>query len=164
MTVVLTGTSLTLDQVVRVARDGAAVALSGEALARMARARAVVDQAVERGDEVYGLTTGVGVFKRVRLTPAEVAAFNRRVLVNHRVAQGPPVGTDVVRATMLRLANGFASGFPGVRPVLAERLVAALNRGECPVVRQFGSLGQSDLAPLADLAAGLFTDPDLAAG
>ena len=65
---------------------------------------------------------------------------------------------------MTRLANGFASGHPGVRIELAQRLVQALDRGECPAVRVLGSLGESDLAPMADLAAGLFTDPDLAPG
>ena len=104
------------------------------------------------------------MLKRVPLAADEVARFNRRLLENHRVAQGPPVAGDVVRATMLRLANGFAAGHAGVRPALAERLVEALDRGVCPVVRELGSLGESDLAPLADLAAGLFGDPDLAAG
>ena len=130
----------------------------------MARSRAAVDAALARGDAVYGLTTGVGVLKRVPLAADEVVRFNRRLLQNHRVAQGVPVAPDVVRATMLRLANGFAAGHAGVRYELAQRLVEALNRGVCPVVRELGSLGESDLAPLADLAAGLFGDPDLAAG
>jgi histidine ammonia-lyase len=164
MTVVLTGGSLTLDELVRVARDGEAVALDPQVSARMRRSRAVVERALRRGDPVYGLTTAVGVLKRVPLSPHEVTVFNRRLLENHRVAQGEPVAGDLVRATMLRLANGFAAGYAGVRPVLAERLVEALNRGTCPLVRHLGSLGESDLAPLADLAAGLFTDPDLAAG
>jgi histidine ammonia-lyase len=164
MTVVLTGSALTLDELVRVARDGEAVALAPGVVERMARSRAAVDAALARGDPVYGLTTGVGVLKRVPLAAAEVARFNRRLLENHRVAQGPPVAPELVRATMLRLANGFAAGHAGVRPALAERLVEALDRGDCPVVRELGSLGESDLAPLADLAAGLFGDPDLAAG
>jgi histidine ammonia-lyase len=164
MTVVLTGSALTLDELVRVARDGEAVALAPGVGERMARARRTVEAALSRGDEVYGLTTGVGVLKRVPLAAGEVARFNRRLLENHRVAQGVPVAGDVVRATMLRLANSFAAGHAGVRPALAERLVEALDRGVCPVVRQLGSLGESDLAPLADLAAGLFGDPDLAAG
>ena len=164
MTVVLTGSALTLDELVRVARDGEAVALAPGVVERMARSRAAVEAALERGEPVYGLTTGVGVLKRVPLAAAEVAAFNRRLLENHRVAQGPPVAPELVRATMLRLANGFAAGHAGVRPALAERLVEALDRGDCPVVRELGSLGESDLAPLADLAAGLFGDPELAAG
>ena len=50
---------------------------------------------------------------------------------------------DVVRAALLRIANGFASGTAGVRPELAERLVAALNDGARPVVRLYGSNGIS---------------------
>jgi histidine ammonia-lyase len=65
---------------------------------------------------------------------------------------------------MLRCANGFAAGTVGVRPELAERLVAALNGGEVPRVRLLGSVGQSDLAPNADLADHLFGDFPLAAG
>ncbi len=164
MTVVLSGSRLTLDELVRVARGGEAVALAPGVGARMARARRTVETVLATGDPVYGLNTGVGVLKRVSLAPDEIARFNHRLLENHRVAQGAPASGEVVRATMLRLANGFAAGHAGVRPVLAERLVSALNRGVCPVVRQLGSLGESDLAPLADLATGLFTDPDLTAG
>ena len=156
MTVVLTGSALTLDELVRVARDGEAVALvarRGRAHGALARSRSTPPSPA--AIPVYGLTTGVGVLKRVPLAAGEVARFNRRLLENHRVAQGPPVAPELVRATMLRLANGFAAGHAGVRPALAERLVEALDRGVCPVVRELGSLGESDLAPLADLAAGL---------
>jgi len=164
MTLAITGRDLTIDDVVRVAREGQRVALSAPARMQMKRSRTVVERAAARGDEVYGLTTGVGVFKRARLTAADVAEFNRRLLVNHRVAQGPPVPADVARATMLRLANGFASGHPGVRVELAERLVDALNGGDTPVVRRFGSPGLADLAPMADLAEALFAGLELEAG
>ncbi len=164
MTVVLTGSDLTLPELVGVARGREPVALAQDVPERMRASRRVVEHALARDDAVYGLTTAVGVLKRVALDPRETAAFNRRLLQNHRVAQGEPVTGELVRATMLRLANGFAAGFAGVRPLLAERLVEALNRGACPLVRALGSLGESDLAPLADLAAGLFTDPDLSAG
>jgi histidine ammonia-lyase len=155
LTVVLDGRSLTIDEVVRVARGGEQVELAPEAAERMAAARAVVERAVEREDLVYGLTTGVGVRKRVRVPLAELDDFNRRLILNHLVATGPEAPRDVVRATMLRLANGFALGVSGVRPELAERVVAALNADDVPRVRMLGSVGQADLAPLADLAHGL---------
>ena len=60
MTVVLDGASLTVDEVLRVARREERVQLAPAALERMARARAVVEDALARGDVVYGLTTGVG--------------------------------------------------------------------------------------------------------
>jgi histidine ammonia-lyase len=65
---------------------------------------------------------------------------------------------------MLRLVNHFAQGSAGVRPELADRLVTALNGGETPRVRTIGSVGQADLAPLAELADALFRGMALEAG
>ncbi len=161
--VVLDGASLSVDDVVRVARSGEQVALAPGVLERMRDSRALVERVLARGDEVYGLTTGVGMRKRFRVPPEEQAAFNRMLIANHRTAQGPPLPSEVVRAAMLRLANAFATGTPGVRPELLARLAAALNGGAEPVVRSLGSLGQADLALTADLAHGLLDGFELEA-
>jgi histidine ammonia-lyase len=129
----------------------------------MRETRALVERALERGDAVYGMTTGVGMRKRYRVAREEIREFNRRLVLNHRTGQGPPAPEEVVRGTMLRLANAFASGMPGVRPELVHRLVQALNEGERPRVRLLGSLGQADLPPMADLAFELFADAGLEA-
>jgi histidine ammonia-lyase len=163
MTVVLTGNGLTLDEVVRVARGGEHVELAEEARTEMMVSRALVERVVERGDLVYGVTTGVGARKKVRVPPEEIPAFNRRLILNHRTAQGPDAPEEVVRATMLRVANALAKGTAGVRPQIADRLLAALNEREQPRVRMLGSLGQADLPPLADLAYELFGDAELGA-
>jgi histidine ammonia-lyase len=163
MTVVLTGNGLTLEDVVRVARRGEEVRLDDAARTRMVETRRLVERAVERGDVVYGVTTGVGARKKVSVPRSEIPAFNRRLVLNHRVAQGPAASEEVVRATMLRLANALASGTGGVRPEIADRLVTALNGREQPRVRLLGSLGQADLPPLADLAGDLFGGTELGA-
>jgi histidine ammonia-lyase len=164
MTVVLDGHSLRRDDVVRVARDNERVTLDAAAVAAMAQAHAVVLEAAAAGRPVYGVTTAVGVLKRVAVAGPEAAEYSRRMIAHHLVAQGEPAAVDVVRAAMLRLANAFAGGTTGVRPVLAERLVAALNDGETPRVRRLGSVGQADLAAMADLASDLFQDMELEAG
>src|SRR5437764_476770 len=117
MTVTLTGRDLTVDEVVRVARDGETVAVAPDALTRMHASREVVERALASGAVVYGLSTGVGVLKRDR-APEEIHAlsdFNRRMIGMHRTGQGPEAPRDVVRAAMVRLANHFALGAPGVR-------------------------------------------------
>jgi histidine ammonia-lyase len=161
--VVLDGRSLTVEEVVAVARAGAPVKLAPAAIERMRETRAVVERALQRGDAVYGMTTGVGARKKVRVPAEEALAFNRALVANHLVGAGPDAPEEVVRATMLRLANGLASGTPGARPEIAERLVAALNASERPRVRLLGSLGQADLPAMADLAHGLFADAELQA-
>jgi len=164
MTVVLTGEDLSLDQLVRIARGSERVEPAASARERMARGREIMERAFARGDAVYGLTTGYGVKKKVAVGGQAIAEFSRRQLHDHRVPQGPPAPPDVVRATMVRLANAFAAGTTGVRPLLADIVIGALNDGRTPAMRRDGSLGASDLAPLSDLAADLLAGVDLQAG
>jgi histidine ammonia-lyase len=161
VTVVVDGESLTLEQVRQVARGGEPVTLAAGVVQRMSTSRAVVERVLARDDAVYGMTTGLGADKRYRVALIDNVRFNHELIDNHRVGHGADAPTDVVRACMLRLLNGFAKGTVGVRPRLAERLVDALNRGLRPRVRLLGSCGEADLAPLADLAHELFGDAEL---
>jgi histidine ammonia-lyase len=161
MTVTLTGETLTVEEVVRVARQDEQVELEPSALERMEASRALVQRVVERGDVVYGLTTSVGARKKVRVAAEDIPAFNRALLANHRTATGPDAPQEIVRATMLRIANAMAKGTAGVRPQIADRILSALNEGETPRVRMLGSIGQADLPANADLAYALFGDVGL---
>jgi histidine ammonia-lyase len=164
MTIRLTGRDLDRGQVVQVARGGDQVELDETARARMTRSRGVVRAALERGDAVYGSNTAVGVLKRVGIAAHDTDSYAASMNRHHIVGQGPAASDDLVRATMLRLANHFAEGSAGVRPELADRLVSALNNGEVPLLRTIGSIGQADLAPLADLGDALFREITLEAG
>jgi histidine ammonia-lyase len=161
MTVTLTGNDLTVDEVVRVARGSEPVEIELGAFERMRETQALVERVVARGDVVYGMTTGVGARKKVPVPAEEIPTFNRALVANHRTATGPDAPAEIVRATMVRLANTLAKGTSGARPEIAERLVRALNDDEHPRVRTLGSLGQADLPPMADLADALFHDADL---
>jgi histidine ammonia-lyase len=163
MTVVLTGTTLALEDVVRVAREGEPVELDAGAIERMRASRDLVEAALGRGEQVYGFSTGVGMRKLFSIEEDQ-ARFNRLLLRGHLVAQGPIAADDVVRATLVKLANMLAGGMSGARPELAERLVEALNDGLEPHVRTLGSVGQADLGPNADLAHGVLDGFELAAG
>jgi histidine ammonia-lyase len=157
MTIMLSGSDLTVTQVVAVARRGEPVALTAGAIENMHQARAVVEDALNQGVPVYGLTTGVGERKSFLLDPAERRRFNQRLVLNHRIAQGDAAPADVVRGAMVCLANSYAKGVTGVRPELAEMIITLLNEGFAPPVRRLGSVGQGDLGPMADLAHGLIT-------
>lgn len=154
---------LTLEQVVAVARDGRPVQLSAAARERIAVCRAGVDALLASGEPVYGLTTGVGAMKRVSVSSSEQVDFNRLLLLSHRTGTGNDVPETVVRATLLVQLAGFAHGRSGVRESLADILVAALNAGLAPRARATGSLGQSDLGPLADIAQALTGEGDWSA-
>jgi histidine ammonia-lyase len=159
--IVLTGSTLTVDEVLAVAREGAHVEVDPAALAAMATARAVVDRSIAAGTPAYGVTTGVGSRK---VFDVAAAGHDRLLVRQHRISQGAPVAHEVVRATALRLANAFARATTTARPELASHLVAALNDDRLPEIRTLGSIGQSDLAQMADLADGVLGDLELAPG
>lgn len=164
MTVILGSRGLTLAEVVRVARERESATLDPAAAERMRRTRAIVRAGLERGDPIYGASTAVGVLKRVGVDPADDRGYAGSMLGHHRVGQGPAAPRDVVRATMLRLANHLAEGSPGVRPEVAERILAALNADDIPDVHATGSIGQADLAPLAELVTPIIAGFELEPG
>jgi histidine ammonia-lyase len=161
VTVVLTGSTLTLDDVVAVARDHAPVSVATEALDRMAAARRIAEDTITGDSPAYGLTTGLGIRKTATIHDL---GHDRLVLRQHLIAHPPYAPQDVVRATALRLANGLAQATTVARPVLAERLVEALNADRLPRLRIRGSVGISDLATMADLAEGVLGDLELVQG
>ena len=164
MPVELTGASLTLDEVVRVAREGELVSIAGDATERMREARAIVERTAADGTRAYGVTTGVGMRRDATVDEAEARAFNRSAIWGHLVGLGPPAPDEVARAALLRLANTLVAGFQGARPEVAEAVVTALNTGAAPPVRSLGTVGQADLAQNADLAYGALGALELEAG
>ena len=139
-----------------VARHGEKVALAAAARARMERSRARVERAARSRDPVYGVSTGFGALAGTRVAPLRQPELQLALIRSHAAGMGPPVEGEVVRATMLLRARTLAMGLSGVRPAVAEALIALLNAQITPVVPRYGSVGCSgDLAPLAHIALAL---------
>jgi histidine ammonia-lyase len=151
--VVLTGADLTVGDVEAVARHGMRTALDVHARERMQEARDVIAALVERGEVVYGVTTGFGDLATTFIPPGDAAALQENLIASHAAGVGRPFPREVVRAMLLLRANTLALGHSGCRPLLVDRICAFLEHGIHPVVPEQGSVGASgDLAPLAHLA------------
>ncbi|MDX3072006.1 histidine ammonia-lyase [Streptomyces sp. NPDC088354] len=151
--VVIGAHGATVEDVLAVARGGAHVELSAEALAGIAAARDVVDALAAKPEPVYGVSTGFGALAVRHISPELRAQLQRSLVRSHAAGMGPRVEREVVRALMFLRLKTLASGRTGVRPVVAETMAALLNAGITPVVHEYGSLGCSgDLAPLAHCA------------
>lgn len=151
--VLLDGETLTLEHVAYVARRGAAVALSEAAWQRVRRAERAVQGFVERGEVVYGVTTGFGAFKDRLIPPGQVRQLQRNILMSHAVGVGPLLDEPTTRAMMVVRANTLAKGHSGIREETLRLLLEMLNRRVHPLAPEQGSLGASgDLAPLAHMA------------
>lgn len=152
----LDGKSLTIEDLAQVARGGLRVSLAERAKKRMARSRAWVEQAIERREVVYGVTTGFGAFQNISIPPEKLLELQRNLILSHCAGVGPPLPIDVVRAMMLLRANALAKGLSGIRVATVELLLAMLNKGIHPVIPSQGSVGASgDLAPLSHMAAAM---------
>jgi len=105
------------------------------------------------GRNLYGVNTGIGEFSEVVLTDEEVGLFQKYLIYNHAAGIGDSAPIEYVRGAMLGRINVLAHGNSGNRPIIAETLVAMLNKGLPPLVCQKGSVGASgDLAPMLQIA------------
>ncbi|MBG0817081.1 histidine ammonia-lyase [Planomonospora sp. ID82291] len=144
---------LTFAEVVAVARRGAAVRLTDDAVAAMAAARTRVDELAESPVPAYGISTGFGALATRHIDPALRARLQRSLVRSHAAGSGPEVEAEVTRALMLLRLHTLATGHTGVRPQTAKVLEGLLNARITPVVHEYGSLGCSgDLAPLSHVA------------
>jgi len=150
--VVIDGSSLTIEQVVAVARDFVLVELSPSCIEKILASRKVVDDLVEKGSAVYGLTTGFGSFKDVAINKDQTAELQKNLIMSHAVGVGEPFSEEVVRAAILIRVNSVIRGYSGVRVDTVNTLLEMLNKKIYPYVPQQGSVGSSgDLAPLSHM-------------
>jgi histidine ammonia-lyase len=154
--VVLGPDGLSRKDVVAVARHGAKVELSDDAVATMTAARERVDVLAAATEPVYGISTGFGGLATTHIPPQRRERMQRSLIASHAAGLGEPVEDEVVRAMILLRVRTLATGITGARPELAAALLRLLSRESLPEVPEFGSLGCSgDLAPLAHVAARL---------
>ena len=153
MTITLTGTGLTVEKVVQVARKGTPVALAPEARKRIEKCRALLEDKIKKNEIMYGVNTGIGELANVVLTQDQVEQYQRYIIYSHAAGYGKPMPADVVRAAILSRISCHCHGHSGLRPVVTETLVELLNKGVTPVMCEKGSVGAcGDLSPMAQMA------------
>jgi histidine ammonia-lyase len=150
-TVVVDVAPVSLTDLLSVAR-GARVDLSDGARERIASGRRVVDRVLAGGSAVYGLTTGVGHLRDVRVPDEELVGQQYLIVMTHSGGFGPPLPTEVTRAAMAVRLVGLTRGGSGASPAVADSLVALLNAGIHPLLPRTSSVGAGDLAAMALVA------------
>jgi histidine ammonia-lyase len=143
---------LTIDDVVRIARDRAPVALAPAARARVEAARAVVERLAAGATPLYGVNSALGANTGRPLDASDLADYQARAVRARAVAVGPAFPTAAVRAMLAARVAGMAVGGSGASPAVVDGLIALLNRGVHPVVPRTGSIGAADLPQLSHLA------------
>jgi len=155
---------LSLEAILRVARDGVRVRVSDnpDFTRRIERSQTLLLKALDNGTPVYGVNTGYGKSCGKRMA-REVAIKNGMNLIRfHGCGTGEPVGIPEARAAMLTRILCFSRGYSGVSMEMIKLLAEFLNRGITPVMPSEGSVGASgDLTPLSYMAAALMGEREV---
>ncbi|MEW5925580.1 MAG: aromatic amino acid ammonia-lyase, partial [Candidatus Zixiibacteriota bacterium] len=153
MTIVLDGSGLTIEKLVRIARHNEKIELHPDAIARINKCRAMLEKKIEAREIMYGVNTGIGEFSEVVLSDEQVKDFQKYLIYNHSAGIGDPAPIEYVRGAMAARINVHAHGNSGNRLEITQTLVDMLNKGVTPFVCQKGSVGAcGDLAPMSQIA------------
>ncbi|MDP2423797.1 MAG: aromatic amino acid ammonia-lyase [Bacteroidales bacterium] len=153
MSLLITGTNLTIENLVKVARHHEKVELHPEAIQRINACRDMLEQKIAAREIMYGVNTGIGEFSEVVLDDDQVKDFQKYLVYNHAAGMGEAMPEEWVRGAMLSRINVHAHGNSGSRLEITQTLVDMLNKGVTPYVCEKGSVGAcGDLAPMSQIA------------
>ncbi len=153
MTIVIDGSNLTVEKLVKIARYNEKVELHPNALKRIEKCRKVLEEKIKKKEIMYGVNTGIGEFSEVVLNDDQIKEFQKYLIYNHSAGIGDPAPIEYVRGAMAARINVHSHGQSACRPVITKTLVEMLNKGVTPFVCQKGSVGAcGDLAPMSQIA------------
>src|SRR4051812_6656555 len=115
MKVVVTGQSLTMKEVIDVAKNRTPVVISDESKANIQKSRDYVIKLLKEGRTVYGLTTGFGKFSDTFISAEDAKELQLNLIRSHACGVGLHLSESIVRATLLLRINSLALGFSGIR-------------------------------------------------
>ena len=143
-------------EVVAVARDGAAVALSAEAEHELEVGRKVVEALAARHGAALRHLHRLRRAGHPAHPAAQRAQLQRSLIRSHAAGTGPEVEREVVRALMLLRLSTLATGRTGVRRETAPRLRRAAqrraSRRSCPSTARSAAPATSRRSPHCALA------------
>jgi len=155
----LTGNTLTIEDLIKVAYGFEEVSLTSESIEAIKKSRDEIVNISRSDDAIYGVNTGFGVFADQRISQDQSIQLNRNLIYSHAVATGDPLPIPIVRAAMVIRANALAKGVSGIEYEIVETMIGMLNKGVTPFVSSKGSLGSSgDLCLLAQIGLILIED------
>ncbi|MFA6827079.1 MAG: histidine ammonia-lyase [Bacilli bacterium] len=151
--IIVDGSSLTLEQLISVARENEKIQISAQSKKRVRSASLFVKEISESDKAVYGINTGFGQLSNVMIEKDKVELLQINLLMSHACGMGEPLPLETVRAMMVLRINALIKGYSGISINTIEQMELLLNENIIPVVFEQGSLGASgDLALLSHMS------------
>jgi histidine ammonia-lyase len=150
--IIVDGETLSIEEVVKVARNNTNVAIPEKVREQVKKSREVLEKLVKDNHVIYGVNTGFGALNNRTIPKDQIEQLQINLIRSHSAGVDEPLTTEVVRALMLLRANTLAKGYSGIRLETLETLVEMLNKRVHPMIPAKGSVGASgDLAPLSHM-------------
>lgn len=137
------------------AASGARIELAPELLSRVDAARARMVEALNAGEPIYGVTTGMGAASGVRLTEEQQRSHQARLMLARQVGTAPWMEASVVRAGIAARLRTFLNGDAGVSGGLCSALADLLNSGLVPAIPDGCHGAAGEIIPLSHLGGAL---------
>lgn len=151
-TITINGNDLTVNSAVDIIENNYRIKLSPAALTKVKASRKLIDSWIKKDEVIYGITTGFGEFKDVKIPQKDIELLQRNLIVSHSAGVGSYLPDNIVKLMLLFRINSLAKGLSGIRPELMEFMMKFFNSGIIPLIPSQGSVGSSgDLAPLSHL-------------
>eukprot|EP00117_Sycon_ciliatum_P047881 scpid55873/ scgid34160/ Histidine ammonia-lyase len=152
----LDGYTLTPENLVVLGFGETKIKVTDAAVERVKSSRNVIDQIVEEGRVVYGVSTGFGRFAKTVITGDKVCELQDNLIRSHCAGIGKALSPEKTRRLLAVRINILCKGYSGIRLETVNKMVAAFNKSCLSYVPEKGTVGASgDLAPLSHLALGL---------
>lgn len=153
---IVDGKNLSIDEVIRVAREYENVEIDEKVKDKVKKSREVIEKIIEKGKPIYGVNTGFGELANVRIDEDKIEELQKNLIRSHSCGVGEALNEEITRTMILLRLNSLAKGYSGVRYEILESLKEALNKKFYPFIPSQGSVGASgDLTVLAHLALSL---------
>lgn len=149
----VTGNNLTVENSIKIILSNQTISLSRTSEKKIQSSRKLVERWIKTNEVIYGITTGFGEFKDIKISINDSQKLQRNLILSHSAGVGAYIPDFLIRLMMIFRINSLAMGYSGVRVELVNYLINVYNSGIIPLVPSQGSVGSSgDLAPLAHLA------------
>ncbi len=154
MKLTLTPGEVTLSDLSAVYHNNHTVMLDRVVTTGVEQSAALIQQAAEGEEAVYGVNTGFGKLASIKIPAKDTQTLQRNLILSHCSGVGDALDPAIVRLIMTLKLLSLGRGASGVRMCIIEQIENMLQAGVVPLIPAQGSVGASgDLAPLAHMAA-----------
>ena len=138
---IILGKQLSLEDFVLISREDIQVSLAAECEERMKASQKTLIEWIATGNDVYGVTTGLGALSDCKISRNEAVKMQKNILRSHAVSVGKPLSREQTRGTMTLIVQNLSAGYSGIRKCLLDKYIEILNKCVIPYLCQEAHIG-----------------------